>query len=926
MADAPLLERDGELARLAELAHGVRHGRGAVVVVDGDPGMGKTSLLASTERDAVGAGLQLLTARGRELEQDLPYGVVQQLFSPLHRESDPAARADDFAGPAACVEPVLVGATPDADAFALRHGLYWLLANATSRGAFLLTVDDAQWADRVSLRFLAYAAERIDELPVLLVLTARRSWRGIAELETLAGRTSTVRLTLAALSPDACGAVVRAGCPKATPTFVAACADGTGGNPLLLRQVVDEARRLGAGDDDARLASLRLEHVGETALGRIANLDPGVAMLAQAAAVVGEGGQLRHAADIASLEISVAELHADALSAADILLPGHEIRFSHPVVADGIRNTVPAGRRSGAHRRAARLLAGEGSDAAACMHLLHVAPAADPWVVSSLRSQARRALSGGAADVAETLLRRALEEPPEGELRSAVLAELGEAELQLGDANAMTHLREARELARSGDDIERSSRLLAMAYAVNGPLARSADVLADAVRALAQEPSDHSARLQAELLAFAQLEHSAAARTGEQLRALAAAAACGDTAVERILLAAYGYSQALLWASPAAEAAGAFATSVNNGLLTDVEPDSPIIGVTLIGLVQAGSWGLAAEAIEQTARLARERGRTRALAQAMTVGSRLARLQGDLIRAETDARLAVRLSAQSFPMLLPNSLAVLVMALSTRGDLETARDVLTEHDAWGDVPPTTPGATLLLARAELQHALRNSAAAAAEVDRMQGFVQARGDYPQLWVPDIVEVLTGAGRVDEALALAEQHHQAAELWQLPVDRAEALRCLARVRGGNDVDLLEQAAALLDEGASPLIRTKVLRDLGAALRRANRRSDARGPLLEALDLASRMRSQRLVDDITAELAAAGMHPRRSAQTGVDAMTASEHRIAALAATGLSNPEIAQTLFITRKTVEKHLASTFRKLGIASRTDLAGALDPA
>jgi len=310
----------------------------------------------------------------------------------------------------------------------------------------------------------------------------------------------------------------------------------------------------------------------------------------------------------------------------------------------------------------------------------------------------------------------------------------------------------------------------------------------------------------------------------------------------------------------------------------------------------------------------------------MTVGSRLARLQGDLIRAEADARLAVELSARSFPMLLPFSLAVLVMALSARGDLDTAREVLTEHDAWGDVPPTTPGATLLLARMELQHALRDSAAAAADVDRLRDFVDARGGYPHLWVPDVIEVLLDAGRVDEASALAEQHHQAAELWQLPVDRAEALRCLARVRGGNDVDLLEQAAALLDEGASPLIRTKVLRDLGAALRRANRRSDARGPLLEALDLASRMRSQRLVDDITAELAAAGMHPRRSAQTGVDAMTASEHRIAALAATGLSNPEIAQTLFITRKTVEKHLASTFRKLGIASRTDLAGALDPA
>lgn len=921
--DTSLLERERELSLLTELARGVRHGRGAVVSIDGSAGLGKTRLLAALEDRSERAGVRVLKGSGRELEQDLPYGLVRQLFAPVVSETDATVRNASFTGPASRVEALLVGDTPQADAFALQYGLYWLLANSSVDRPRVVIVDDAQWADRVSLRFLAYAAERIDDLPVLLVVAARPQSRAVPELDAIAKRSSTVQLVLAPLSATASTTIVRTTCPAATAEFAEACFTSTGGNPLLLRQLVEEAARNGGADGaPPDYGELSLEHVGETVLRRLRALDPEVHALAQAAAVVGEAGPLRHAAAVAGLDMDTAALYADALAEAGILLPGLEIRFVHPLVADGIRSAIPPGRLSVAHRQVARLLAAEGNEESASTHLLHVAPAAETWTVDLLRRQARKAAAAGAADVAATLIRRALVEPPAADARGAVLADLGEAELQVGDANALPHLRDARRLAASGEDIERASRLLSTAYVVHGPIAEAADVLEDAVRNLSHDPSDRGALLHAELLALAQVEHTAAARTRTELGA-AAAGAVGRTPTERILMAADAYSHALLWTAPASATAASLEVAVDQGVLGDVEPDSPIVGITMSSLIFSGSWGVAARVIDEAASAAQERGNTRALAQALALGSRLARLRGDLVRAENDGRLAVELSARSFPMLLPMSLAVLVMALTTRGDLVAASEVLTEHSAWGEMPPTTPGAMLLLARAGLHVELRQPAEAAADLDRMRGFLQNRGDYPCSWVPEIVRVLTATGREADAVIKAEDHVARAEQWGLPTDHVEAMRCLAQVRGGNDLDLLEEACRHLHVVASPLVRAKVLRDLGAALRRANRRSEARQPLLEALDLASRMQSPSLVEDVRTELAAAGVRPRREAQTGVDALTASEQRIAALAADGLSNPEIAQSLFITRKTVEKHLASAYRKLGINARSELSSAL---
>jgi DNA-binding NarL/FixJ family response regulator len=152
----------------------------------------------------------------------------------------------------------------------------------------------------------------------------------------------------------------------------------------------------------------------------------------------------------------------------------------------------------------------------------------------------------------------------------------------------------------------------------------------------------------------------------------------------------------------------------------------------------------------------------------------------------------------------------------------------------------------------------------------------------------------------------------------------LRVLGLVEGGAEgLRLLEESAATLAGSQARLEHAKSLVELGAALRRANHRADARDHLREGLDLAHRLGAAALREQAKLELAATGARPRRLELTGLDALTPSERRVAELAASELTNREIAQTLFVTPKTVEVHLSSAYRKLGIGSRTQLAEAI---
>ena len=192
-----------------------------------------------------------------------------------------------------------------------------------------------------------------------------------------------------------------------------------------------------------------------------------------------------------------------------------------------------------------------------------------------------------------------------------------------------------------------------------------------------------------------------------------------------------------------------------------------------------------------------------------------------------------------------------------------------------------------------------------------------------WRAEAVEALVVRGEAAEARRLAHEQLELGEQLGTPGARGAALRVLART-ATEPIPLLERAVEMLAGSPARLEHTRALVDLGAALRRANRRADARAPLRRALEQADRSGMRLLARRAREELNAAGARPRRSALSGPGALTPAEHRVAELAARGHGNREIAERLYVTQRTVETHLTHAFQKLGIGSRAELAAVLE--
>jgi ATP/maltotriose-dependent transcriptional regulator MalT len=298
-------------------------------------------------------------------------------------------------------------------------------------------------------------------------------------------------------------------------------------------------------------------------------------------------------------------------------------------------------------------------------------------------------------------------------------------------------------------------------------------------------------------------------------------------------------------------------------------------------------------------------------------------LRGELAEAETELRAALETAAHwGVPTQQPWATAVLAELLVDRGAVVEARALLDGaiHPSRGSDP------AMLLARAQMRVLLAEGRAdeALLHADACQSSAGWRR-HPRYapWRSLKAQALDRLGRREEAIELATEELEIARVWGSPGTVGRSLRVLGAIERDTGIDHLEEACAVLERANARLEYAKALAALGAALRRARQPTAARDPLRKALELADICGATALVEATRAELYATGARPRATALSGVRSLTTSERRVADLAADGLSNRDIAQTLYVTPKTVEVHLSTAYRKLGIASRRDLTPAL---
>jgi DNA-binding NarL/FixJ family response regulator len=928
--ESQLIERDTELARLEALVDAAVDGNAAVAFVEGPAGIGKSRLLAAAREIAEASGVRVLAARASALERDLAFGVVRQLFDPLL--VDPDARARWLTGAAAPAGRVFAppeeGETAADTSLGALSGLYWLTANVAADAPLLLVVDDLHWCDPASLRFVAYLGRRLAGLRLVVAVASRvgepdADARLIGEIAQ-----DPVAVSLRPKPLTDAGAQELIGVhliADADPAFVAACQHATSGNPLLLSQLLVTLAADGVRPDVANVDLIR--DIGPRATSRIvelrlAGLPADAAAVGRAISVLGDGAGLPAIAALSGLDDDRVARAIRALVGAEILGPEPPLEFVHPVVRDAIYLELTPGGRELEHERAAAVL-GElrAPPEQVATHLLVAPCRADPRVAALLRAAARESMRRGAPDGAAAYLHRALREPPPQQVRGELELELGIAEAMLNRPSAVEHLAAARALLPDPAQRIRAGHMLARMLLLTRPPDEAVAAIGETLAELPASAADERRALEA-LALWAGVAFAAAVPDASQRLDAIRSGDRPPGAGARMLDAVAALDLALRGGT-AGESARLALAALDDGTLIAADPGlMAAVAATVLVLADRD------EALDVW---------ERALAQAHRLGSAFAvcavnqfrgwtwLARGELAEAESALRGALAdtmLVAGRGTEGMAYVTGSLARVLVERGDVAAARSMLA--GTAGATPGSSGDALVRRARTELLLAEARWDEALAEAEAYRRAVRDV-DNPA-WAPwRSLQALSldALGRTSEATELLEQELRDAERWGAPGALGRALRLLGMVQRGAGLETLERAIATLEDSPARLEHAKALAALGSALRRGRRPSDARAPLRRAVEIAERCGATPLADAARTELRAAGGRARHIMLSGPESLTPSERRVADLAADGLSNRDIAQTLFVTPKTVEVHLTSAYRKLDIATRRELAGAL---
>ena len=933
---APLLERDGELRALDDALAAACSGTGSVTLVEGHAGTGMSRLLEEAARQASTAGLEVLRAAGDDAEHDFAFGVARQLFEARLWRAEPAERSELLSGAAGLARDLFEPGSrtpPSGDThpvLRLVHGLFWLVQNLAERRPLALVVDDAHWGDAPSLRLLNYLTNRIADLPVAVIVACRVSaeWPEPASVAALAASRATRVLRLTPLSEDAVTTVVRARLGEADEAFCAACADATGGNPFYLEELLRTVEAEGVPPTDEGAAQVRdlvPDAVRRSIFLRLSRLPAEAAALAQAVVVLHQAS-VADAAALAGVHPDQAGRIADTLTAAGVFAEREVLTYSHPIIRATVYEDIPLAERGRMELRAAKLLSTAGAPAERVSeHLLAAPPSREPWAVDPLRLAAANALASGVPESAVRYLRRAVAEaPPDAE--TEVLLELAQAEAAAADPEAPERL--VAVVRRLDDPLSRARVQLTLGRALSaqGRFADSARAFLDGAADARGRDFDLFVELEAGYLGVARFDPALHAAAAERFEQLVRQPPEKDAPGHRPVLADVALTRA--WAGArAAEVRPLVERAWAGGaLLAEQGPDAPSIYVLTGAILAIDELEFELEVLGSTLREARRRGSVMAVATASYCRSLPLYFLARIPDALADAEQAVRAERDGWEVFLPCARALCALSLLERGDPERAERALELRDAerWREslqyVPYLDARARLLLAQRRPNEALVTALELGRLVEETYGGT-GRGFLQWRCTAALAAAATGDRK--EAVDLCEEELELARAGDRAREIGATLRTSAVLETGERrVKLLQEAVETLERSQSTLELLRALVDLGGVLRRAGRRQEARQPLRRALELASAGGATALAERAREELLAAGARPRRTVLGGVEALTPSELRVARLAAEGLLNREIAEALFISRKTVDYHLGHVYQKLEVP-REGLAEAL---
>ncbi|MGH2775164.1 MAG: helix-turn-helix transcriptional regulator [Actinomycetota bacterium] len=928
-----LLERDEPLAVLRAALTKAQRGQGSLHLIEGHAGVGKTALLDSVAQDALERGFMILEGRGKEREREVPLVVVEDLFRSHVLALEPGERKSLLRGSAGLAAPLFEQPfSAQQETSSVFEGLFWLTVNLAERRPLAILIDDGRWVDASSVRFIAYLAARIEDLPVVVVLGTRTyEPELLPSVIELRQHPICKRLLVQPLTRTATDQIVRAQFPEATDRFCEACFEATTGNPFYLRELLaglEGVVTLGADHEAAEVHEQGPHTVARSVQRRLSLVDEGAVRLAQSVAVLDENAELALAAGLAGVDVDQATEWAASLAAAGILTPSEPLSFVHPIVRTATYKHIDPTERVKVHEEAVRVLHSAGAPPEKLApHVLLAGEVEGVRTDDVLRAAAARALRRGAPQIAIDYLQRVLAGALSTDDRVDALVELGEAEAMSGSSRAVLRSAEAANLCSDPEQRARARLRIAKALIGAGRRREAAGVVVPGFEELDERHDSLRRELEATFVFAGLIEPSlqdAATKSIERVllrtkeRVLGAERAALAHSALYLTATGEGLERAVELASLA----------YGNGELFDDEPDDELTVTIVSGVLNlADRFTAAIEVCDRAIAEARARGSINGFANASVNRTYPLRHAGRIPDAIADAQQAIDARRFGWKLFLTSAHAQLAHALMDSGDLTGAGSVLMAID--DDDYKSAPEFGLFLEARGRWHVLserREEARADLEqaASRLQGSRYLNQPTLSAWPQYLARASVGTEHEDRAAEVAVDFLERARRWGAPRGISLALRTVALVeKGDHGIELLREAMTQAERSEAMVERALVQVALGRALNDAGRKGEARDWLRRGIHQARQHGVFLLAAQALSLISDAGGRPRRLSLTGVEALTPSERRVAQMVASGLSNREVAEGLFVTVKAVEAHLGKVYRKLAISSRAQLGGAL---